>query len=297
MTLGLAGVIAMGGTGLLSQKISDAKTEKIITTVEKGTETGNQTDGVVNGKEQNTEKEVFHKKYGIYLPESAEIKEETGDSLRILWNGCEFIYHLSYSEKQKESDMSVGDAVKIAIEAVQKYGKQDVTGKKIEISLQKNLPPKDESGLVDTDGDILDIDGDSVVVNRKNYGVRYYAVDISGIKLHQYSLMINSVTGEVFGYVDYHDRGANAEYGKEFTAEELEKLEPELKSLAEKFVDESMDLEKAKAYNFVEGLMDTENACREIFMVYCKTKDDDVVVVTMDPVEKSVLCFEINPIF
>lgn len=117
------------------------------------------------------------------------------------------------------------------------------------------------------------------------------------MELHQYSLCINSVTGEVFGYVDYHDRGADAEYGKEFEAEELKKLEPEFRAFAENFVSESLNLKKAEAYMFMEGLMDTEHACREIFIVHCKTAENDIVAVTMDPIEKSVLCFEINPIF
>lgn len=290
MTLGLAGAIAMGGAGMLSQKISDAKAETITTTVKRDAEPDSQMDDVVNGKEKTKEKEVYHKKYGIYLPESAEIKEETGDGLKILWNGCEFIYYLSCSEKQTESDMSMGDAVNIAIKAVQKYGKKDVTGKQIEISLQKNLLPEYE-------GDSPEYSADDMLVNRKNYGVRYYAVDISGMELHQYSLCINSVTGEVFGYVDYHDRGPDAEYGKEFEAEELKKLEPEFRSLAEDFVNKSLNLEKPEAYNFMEGLIDTKHACREIFIVHCKTAENDIVAVTMDPIEKSVLCFEINPIF
>ena len=291
MTLGLAGAITLGGAGILSQNISSARSEKIITTVNKNAEPMGRLDNAADSNGQRSEKEVFHKKYGIYLPESAEIKEKTGDSLTILWNGYEFTYHMSEGEEQTEADMGLLDAVMAAIESVQKYGEQDVTGKNIEISLQRNLLTDDESTLLNMDG-MENAD----IVNRKNYGVRYYAVDISGVKLHQYSLRINSVTGEVFGYVDYHDRGPDAEYGQEFEAGELKKMEPEFASLAGEFVKESLCLGEVKEYDFKVGLMETENVCREIFHIICKTKENDVVLVAMDPIEKSVLCFEINPL-
>lgn len=292
MTLGLAGVITLGGSGLLSQKISDARSEKTITTVKRKVETDGQMADTMDLEEQNSKKGVFHKKYGIYLPESAKIKEEVGDRLTILWNGYEFIYHTSESEKQTEADMGLLDAVMIAIESVQKYGKQDVTGKNIEISLQRNLLTEDENALLNMDGMEED-----AVVNRKNYGVRYYAVDISGMKLHQYSLRINSVTGEVFGYADYYDRGSDADYSKEFKIEEAKKMAPEFNSLAGEFVKESLRLGEVKEYDFeAGGLMETQNVCRQIFNITCKTKENDVVLVAIDPIEKSVLCFEINPL-
>ncbi len=78
MTLGLAGVITLGGSGLLSQKISDARSEKTITTVKRKVETDGQMADTMDLEEQNSKKGVFHKKYGIYLPESAKIKEEVG---------------------------------------------------------------------------------------------------------------------------------------------------------------------------------------------------------------------------
>ncbi len=279
MTLALAGVMAFGGAGVLSMKISDAKTQDgIITEKANGDFTSDAEDMIqpeANGAETKTPQGGTE----INLPKGAEILEETGDSLKISWDGRQITYHTAKSEKETEADMGIERTVVTAIKSVQQYTKQDLMGKNIEISLQKNISQ------------------DYDVVNKKNYGIRYYAVDIDGKKGHSYTLCINSITGEVFGYADYYDKDATAD-NKEYDAETLEQLKPAYVKIADEFLKDSLEhLGDAKEfYAFTTGFMETEHGTRNTFDIFCKTEDNDIVMITIDQLENTVLCFEVNPL-
>lgn len=296
MTLALAGVMAFGGAGLLSLKISDAKTQEGITTKENDITVNEKIEDTVSVTEKTEEKNL-QDTGNISLPEGAKIKKETKDILKISWDGRQITYHTAYSEKETEADMGIERAVGAAIKSVQQYTKQDLTGENIEISLQKNIPQDDDNISV-TEGTEYKSTSITSVTNKKNYGIRYYAVDIDGKQNHNYSLCINSITGEVFGYADYYDKDATA-YNKEYDTEELEQIKPEYIKIAENFVKDALEhLGDAKEfYAFTTGFMETENGTRNTFDISCKTKNNDIVVITMDQLEKTVLCFEVNPLW
>ena len=289
MTLALAGVIVFSGSGLLSLKISDARTKEVTTEEEKDTNFAGQIEDVVELEEKSGD---LHNKKEIDLADGEKVKEEVEYVMDI---GDREITFISSVEGEDEADIGTATAIQIAIKSIERYATRDNMGTNFEISLHKNIPQGDESVSLKegTRDDSNDID---TIVNRKNYGIRYYAVDFEGKGEHSYSLRINSVTGEVFGYADYYNKDASGYY-KEYDKKALEKIEPEYKKIAKEFIKENLDLDDVKeCYAFTTGFMETENGSRNTFDICCKTKGDDIVVITMDQLEKFVLCFEVNPL-
>lgn len=295
MTLALAGGMILGGTGILSQKISDAKTEKMVTTEKKSGDFTEPVDETANLQEENNEKESLKTKQGIRLPEGAEIKEEKGNSFKILWDNRQITYYMSETEKESDADLTIEEVVGIAIKSIQAYTHQNNVGKNIEISLQRNTPTDDTYILTEdaSDGET----NENVIPAGKNNGIRCYAVDVKGTAEHQYSLLINSVTGQVFSYADFYDKnGEHHEYEDAQFSELKEKMKPECAAIAGDFVKECLYLGDVKDFfAFSTGFMTTENGSRDTFDIFCKTEDGDSVMVTIDQLEKNVLCFVINP--
>lgn len=295
MTLALTGAIVLGGAGLLSVKMSDAKAKTSVTTKENNTAPGKMAEDTAVLTES---KEEQPKNAGsISLPEGAKIDKETKNILEVSWDGRQITYHTANSIKETEADMGIGSAVTTAVKAIRQYTKKDLTGKNIEISLQENIP-QDDDNISLKEGTEYKSLAITSVTNKKNYGIRYYAVDIEGNKEHNYTLLINSITGEVFGYADYYDKDAT-EYFKESDTGEIEKIKPEYEKIAKNFVESELGhLGEAKEfYAFTTGFMQTENGTRDTFDISCKTKNNDTVIVTIDQLEKTVLCFDVNPLW
>lgn len=297
MTLALAGGMILGGTGILSQKISDAKTEKLVTTEKKSGDFTESVDETANLQEENNEKEPLKTKQGIRLPEGAEIKEEKGNRLKILWDNRQITYYMSETEKESDADLTIEEVVGIAIKSIQVYTNQNNIGKNIEISLQKNTPADDDTYLLSEETSDGETNDEVIPAGKNNNGIRCYAVDVEGTAEHKYSLLINSVTGQVFSYADFYDK--NGEYHEYEDAQfsELEKkMKPECAAIAGDFVKKYLNLGNVEdSFAFSTGLMITENGSRDTFDIFCKTKDGDTVMVTIDQLEKNVLCFVVNP--
>lgn len=312
MTLTLAGVMAFGGAGLLSLKISDAKTQEGITAekmnVDFAEETNDvmvpeekmeetETNVVIEAEEKSEETKAPQTTKGISLPEGAKIMEETGNSVKISWDSYQITYHTADSEEETEADMGMERAIGGAIKTIQKCTNQNLIGKNIEISLLENIP-QDEDFISSKAGTEYNSAVMTSVTNKKNYGVRYYAVDIDGIKDHSYSICINSITEEVFGYADYYDKDSS-DYNKEYDENIPEQVKKEYTQIAKEFVKNSLEhLGTVKdSYAFTTGFMETEHGTRNTFDISCKTEKGDIVAITIDQEEKSVLGFEVNPLW
>lgn len=297
MTLTLAGVMAFGGAGLLSLKISDAKTEENIVTENQNLDIAKKVEDSVKLEERGEEKQQVRK--NINLPRGAKLTEETEKYLKISWEGRQITYFLSESEKEEEADIGMEDVIGITIKSIQKFTGQDLTGNNIEISLHRNVLPDDEYGLLETEE--ATTNGTFVpVINKKNYGIRYYAVDMDGKKNHSFTLHINSITGEVFGYADYADCYDKdiSKYNKEYDNTEIEQIKPEYIKIAKEFMKNNLEElgDVKECYAFTTGMMETEHGTRNTFDIFFKTQKDDIVAITMDQAEKTVLCIEINPL-
>ncbi len=296
-TLALAGIMAFGGTGVLFHNISSAREEDMVSVGKQTADSAEQAQAAEEWEGMIGTKKVYQEREKIYLPEGAKIKEESKEEgmarYKIAWNGREIFYLKSGSERESQSDISIGDAVMIAEKAVDRYSGQDVSGRDVSISLERNVPEEDDPAFAPIDGDSGSM---SPAINRKNYGIRYYCLSIDGVGSHSYILRINSVTGEVFGYADFYEKDADGFQGYH-DGEAVKKAKPEFSSIAGKFVTQSLELGKVtEYYAFHSGLMETEKATRETFDVYCRTEENDIVVVTLDQESKRVLCFEINPL-
>lgn len=301
VVLVLAGIMAAGGTGILSYRISCAREEEMVSIGKKSMAFPVQS-GITEASEITLGGEkVYREKQKIYLPEEAEIKEEIrrkeNAGYRISWNGYDIYYETSGSVKEREADISIGDAVLIADRAVEKYSGQDISDVTFNICLDKNLPQEGDTAYIPLDTDIREDSCELLPgLNRKNYGIRYYSLSIQGIKNHCYNLRINSVTGEVFGYVDFYEKdsvGFRGYHG----GEAVKNAKPQFTSIAGEFVKSSLGLGKVREYYaFHTGLMETEKSTRETFDVYCRMEEGDIVVVTLDQEDRKVLCFEINPL-
>lgn len=302
MTFTLAGAMALGGTGILSQKISNARTEKIITTQKKSEDTGKQAEHVTKGEEATTKK-AAQNQLKLELPADAKIEEEKGGSIKIKWDGRNITYYASDSGKEIEADMlNIEEVVGTAIKSIQEYTKENNIGENIEIGLHQNIL-EDRADCLSGENTEEGDRGSAPIVpagNKKNEGIWYYAVDVEGIKKHNYTLLINSVTGQVFGYVDYNDGAIDSKNddvvaGKDNEERRVESTQYAL--IAEKFIKESLNVGPVKEfYAFQTGLMETKSITRETLDAFCKTEGGDVVVVTLDLLEKKVLAFEINPL-
>lgn len=288
MTLALAGGMAFGGVGVLSQKISYARAEKTITTEKKNVDFSEGIDDVAQPEEKDSKKKISSKRQNIRLPEGAELKAENEKYLKILWGSHLVTYFLSDTEKESGADMTIEEVVVTAIKSIQEYTKQNNIGKSIEISLQRNI--------LGDNGCILTESGETVsVINKKNYGIKYYKVNVDGTNGHSYSLRINSVTGQVFGYVDFYNKDDGTQRG--YGDDRINEMEQEYTLIARDFVKEHLNLGNVMDYlSFTTGIVETENGSRELFNVSCKTEEGDIVVITIDQSEKFVVCFEVNPL-
>lgn len=308
MTLALAGAVALTGTGVLSQKISSAKAGTISVKenqsaafdiqADDSREPAEKTDGQKASPNQSTDGQKASSNQntlGLELPADAEIKEENEDSLKFQWDGREITYYASDSGKKIEPDMlNIEEAVRTAVRSVWEYTKENNIGNHIQMALKKNIPETEEYDSLE-ENNFSDSSDIIPAASKKNEGIWYYAVDADGINGHSYTLLINSISGQVFGYADYYDKNAAAD---EHSKEELERLKPEYCEAAGKFIKENLHFEEgvSEYYAFTTGLMVTENGTRDTFDIFCRTESGDIVMITMDQLEKRVAAFEINPL-
>lgn len=279
-----AGALVSVGTGALQYQMSQVQASRQVSTiVRKVSDTGKSV--LVTNKradiKKETEPKVLLEGKGIYIPESAKYEEEDEWGHQILWNG----YNICYSKdgiEEKESDLSIGDAILIARDTLLDYGKNDVSNATtIQISLEKN----------DYINEIID---KSVIDNIKYYGIRYYYIyfiNDSEDAEHDYTVKLNAVTGEVLAYSDF----CNVEGSQlETYSQELESAEDIYYPLAKTFIQKKLQLGKVeKCYGVMQKMMPIN---RPSVLFHCETENGDLVKISFDQEQKIVNMFEINPL-
>lgn len=288
-TLGIllaAGALVSVGTGALQYQMSQVQASRQVSTIErKVPHTGESVSGTAirADVEKETEPKVLLEGKGIYIPESAKYEEEDEWGHQILWNG----YNIWYTKdgiEEKESDLSIGDAILIARDTLLDYGKNDVSNTTtIQISLEKNTF-------------INEIIDKSVIDNRKYYGIRYYYIYFindseDAEHEHDYTVKLNAVTGEVLAYSDfcYVENSQLKTY-----SQELESAEDIYYPLAKTFIQEKLQLGKVeKCYGVMQKMMPIN---RPSVLFHCETENGDLVKISFDQEQKIVNMFEINPL-
>lgn len=299
----------------MTYQMSQVQASKQVATVERKVEhvkesAGNEVKTVGNKK---TEEKVLLKKEKIYLPESARIEKKNKDEYAISWNGYTILYEKG-GIQEKESDISIGEAVSIAENAVASFGGKEIDRATITVSLKKNTATY----------------GSKWVNNLRNYGVRFYSMEVLDVEEHCYDLCVNAVTGQVFDYRDSYLEESDSELllknrvivdgytetelgygaGKNASDKEIEAFyEQEIKEaeevyypLAEAFIQDELGIGKAeKCYGIKTdgaayyGLEDEAFTTPRI-VVYCETEKGDIIRITFDQILKKVNSFEINPL-
>ena len=310
-----AGVLVLGGTGCLAYQIGQVQASKQVATVER--KVGNIKESAGNKAimvdDKKTERKVLLKKEKIYLPESARIEKENKDEYESSWNGYTILYAKG-GIQEKEGDISIGEAVSIAENAVAAFGGKDISGATITVSLKKNTETY----------------GKKWVNNLRNYGVRFYSMEVLDVEEHCYDLCVNAVTGQVFDYRDSYLEESDSElilnnrvivdgyietelgYGagenasdeeiEAFYEREIEESEGVYYPLAKTFIQDELGIGKVKkCYGIkVDGAayygLANESFTTPRIVVYCETEKGDIVRLTFDQILKKVNSFEINPL-
>ena len=148
-------------------------------TEQKDTLDGKQENAADENHEAELEK-ISQEGKGFYLPKGAVLEKEAqkGDETEypISWDGHHIVYYQGAGfQKEKESDLSIADAVVTAQKVIADFGKEDAAGADITIGLLKNGEDSEKEK----------------VDNKKNYGVRYYDLCVRGVKDHLYWMKIN----------------------------------------------------------------------------------------------------------
>lgn len=271
-----------------------------------------------NAADENSEAElekISQEGKGFYLPKGAVLEKEVqkGDETEytISWDGHQIVYYQGAGfQKEKESDLSIADAVVTAQKVIADFGKEDAAGADITIGLHKNGEDSEKEK----------------VDNKKNYGVRYYELCVRGVKDHSYWMKINSITGEVFEYFDFYavnstkkeriknkviydgyteqflgygvPKNASDKEIHDFYDNEIKEAEKLYSPIAKDFIEEHLNLGKVtKCYGFTAGEMVSSGGGRDVILCYCRTDNSDVVEVQIDQITKTVQSIVVNPLF
>lgn len=338
--LAMTGVLVVGGTGglgLAMAKVQQASvaTESAVTTTGSAVATDSAKSAKVK-KADKTEEKSGQKDSSQYekikekldLPKNAVITQEKvmkpeGEpeylQYTIEWDGFTITYEDGVGGvSKKDADMNMEQAITKAKEKVKELSKVDISGG--EISYMRLGIEK----------------ADVKVDNDKNYGTRYYEIGFD-TKKQSFSVRINSITGEVYSYVECLENAnteeelkknkvlidgcTEKEYGYELSYDmEIKEAEKVYNPIAVDFVENTLKKSKVtKCYNLKVGttgayrdkemleeikLEDGTSALylkgpvnRGTMVLNCLTEDGDIVEITIDQVNKTVQSYDINPLF
>ena len=330
--LAMTGVLIVGGTGGLG--LAMAKVQKASVATESAVATDS-TESAEEKKADKTEEKSSQKdslqyekvKEKLSLPKDAvitgkKVMKPEGEpeylQYTIEWNGFTIIYEDGFGGvSKKDADMNMEQAITKAKEKIKELSKVDISGGKISY-MRLGIEKED-----------VEVD------NKKNYGTRYYDIGFE-TKKQEYSLQINSITGEVYCYTEclenpnteeelkknrvLIDGCTEKEYGYELSYDkEIKEAEKIYYPIAIDFVENTLKSKVKKCYNLKAGQMgavrdnemikevkledgSTGLECkgltgRSTMFLSCLTEDGDIVEIIIDQVNKTVQSYHINPLF
>lgn len=274
--------------------------------------------------------QVWQEEEGIYLPEGAEIVARGKDSYAIVWDNysIEYWQNDKYFAKETQEDLGLGKLMSILQDTVKKYSGQDMSNCEIEVSLVG--PEGDFEGgeacepitLEKTDGAVLELkttDGDVHMIiadvedasNVRDYemNAKCYQVGVSFDK-HDYSICVDSVTGEVLQYYYQNRNLGDYSHGweKVFSYDDPVKYElseeeqKEYDAMLASFVTNDLKLGNAeKVFAQDWGLAYLNNCsiddARAYYSAICKTDNGAMVEISMDMGEKMVISFDTTIVY
>ena len=318
LTLAVALGISLCGAGGLKVCMAKTMQSEVATQVE-------QKEDIIleEGAQEviaNPVNQVWQEEKSIYLPEGAQIVSEAKNSYRIVWDNYTIEYWQGdkYLEKETQEDLGLGKLLPILQDTIKKYSGQDMSNCEIEVSLV-GTEGDFEGGeacepiveLETTDGKVCILGGEpaeDATVREYEMDSKHYQVWVLFDK-HQYFIMVDSVTGEVFGYSYLNQNLGDYSNGWEkvmsYDPVEYELSEEEQKeydAMIASFVTNDLNLgnvEKVFAQDW--GLAYLNNGsiddARAYYSALCKTDNGTMVEVSVDMGEKMVICFDTTIIY
>ena len=317
ITVTTALAIAACGVGCLYAGMKKTMQENTVTQVvqkpdvilEEGTQ-------VETGHIVNQVNQVWLEEEGIYLPETAEIVSRKGGCYGIVWDDytIEYYQNDNYFEGETEEDLGLGKLMPILQDTINKYSGQDMGECHVEVYLvgtDKDDMEADENIVTiipeNADEPITEVEArEGEVVRFYQFDSKHYQVGVSFNK-YEYFIMVDSVTGEVFGYYYANNNLGGFSNGWEMVEsydpnyELSEEAQKEYDELIASFVTNDLKLGKVeKVYGQEWGLAYIENGNNDVrayYIALCKTENGTMIDVSVDMGEKMVTSFDTTVIY
>ena len=302
-TLALAGVITLCGAGGLY--VSMAKTMQ--------EETAIQVEQKRDVQEENAQMEaaaqVWQEKESIYLPEGAQIVSRGESGYGIEWDNCTIQYWQDdkYFEKETQEDLGLAKLMPILKDTIKKYSGQEVQEYEMEVFLigaeeaEYEAKPDDKCVQIAEEVAAPEFVEDAEV-REYDINAKHYQVGIMFDK-YDYSIWVDSVTGEVLGYYYANNNLGEYTHGWEMQ-EEFEPVyelsmeeQKEYDDMIASFVSDELLLGNVvNIFGQYWGLgyisNGSEDDVRAFYSALCKTEDGTMVEVSFDMGEKRVNSFD-----